>query len=40
MKKMLCQLLLMIAPALAFSQDFYLLVGTYTWQSEGIYVPN
>lgn len=39
MKKMLCQLLFMILPALAFSQEFYLLVGTYTsGKSEGIYV--
>lgn len=39
MKKMLFNLLIMTMPALAISQDYYLLIGTYTsGKSEGIYV--
>ncbi|WP_315824303.1 lactonase family protein [Paraflavitalea speifideaquila] len=39
MKRMLFNLLFMILPALAISQEYYLLIGTYTsGKSEGIYV--
>lgn len=39
MKKMLFNLLFMTLPAFAISQEYYLLVGTYTsGRSEGIYV--
>lgn len=39
MKRMLVNLLFMTLPVLAISQDYYLLVGTYTsGTSEGIYV--
>lgn len=39
MKKMLFHLLFMTLPAIAISQEFYLLTGTYTsGKSEGIYI--
>lgn len=39
MKKFVFNFLLMALPAIAFSQEYYLLVGTYTsGKSEGIYV--
>jgi len=39
MKKALAYLLLMTAPVMAMSQEYYLLIGTYTsGKSEGIYV--